>query len=220
MSTQAQPLVIAPGLDVVGPSLPDLEEVLSAEALAFLSDLVREFTPRVAGLLYRRRELQECYDAGERPRFLPETAHIREASWTVAPLPEDLQDRRVEITGPVDRKMIINGLNSGAQVFMADFEDANAPTWENLIEGQRNLRDAVDGTIQYVQPDTGKVYSLAAKTATLMVRPRGWHLWEKHVRLEDRPVPAALFDFGLFFFHNARTLVERGTGTYFYLPKM
>jgi malate synthase len=213
-------LVISPGLEVLGTPRPQQDEVLSAPALAFLADLVHEFTPRVAGLLYRRRELQERYDTGERPRFLPETAHIREASWTVGPLPEDLQDRRVEITGPVDRKMIINGLNSGAQVFMADFEDANAPTWENLIEGQLNLRDAVDGTIRYVQPDTGKVYSLAARTATLMVRPRGWHLWEKRVRLEDRPVPAALFDFGVFFFHNARKLIELGSGPYFYLPKM
>ena len=164
--------------------------------------------------------VQASYDAGARPGFLAETAKTRTSEWTVAPLPKDLLDRRVEITGPVDRKMIINALNSGANVFMADFEDANAPTWANLLEGQTNLGDAVDGTIEYVAPETGKVYRLKDEVATLMVRPRGWHLDEKHLLVGDRPVPAALFDFGLFFFHNAQKLVAKGTGPYFYLPKM
>ncbi|HSB61469.1 MAG TPA: malate synthase A, partial [Vicinamibacteria bacterium] len=194
--------------------------VLTPEATAFVADLVREFAPRVDALLARRHEVQARYDAGARPDFLPETREVRESAWTVAPLPEDLQDRRVEITGPVDRKMIINALNSGASVFMADFEDSNAPTWRNLIDGQKNLSDAVDGTIEHVAHETGKVYRLGERTAVLMVRPRGWHLPEKHVLFEGRPVPAALFDFGLFFFRNARTLVAKGTGPYFYLPKM
>jgi malate synthase len=195
-------------------------EILTPAALAFVADLARTFGDRRDDLLRRRREVQASYDAGSRPDFLPETANVRASEWTVARLPQDLLDRRVEITGPVDRKMIINALNSGANVFMADFEDANAPTWSNLVEGQKNLGDAVDGTIEYVAPDTGKVYRLREKVATLMVRPRGWHLDEKHVLFADRPVPAALVDFGLFFFHNARKLVAKGTGPYFYLPKM
>jgi malate synthase len=194
--------------------------ILTPAALGFVADLAREFRGRLDELLELRRERQARFDRGERPAFLAETAWIREAEWTVAPIPHDLRDRRVEITGPVDRKMIINGLNSGANVFMADFEDSNSPTWENVIQGQVHLRDAVHGTLRYVQPDTGKVYVPGEKTAILMVRPRGWHLEEEHVRFGDRPVPAALFDFGLFFFHNARKLIERGTGPYFYLPKM
>ncbi len=208
------------GLEIRAPAIPGDEEVLSPPALELVADLVRRFGGRVEELLVRRRERQARFDAGERPRFLPETAAIREGAWTVAALPADLLDRRVEITGPVDRKMIINALNSGANVFMADFEDSNSPTWENVVEGQRHLSDAVDGSIRYVQPGSGKAYALAPKVATLMVRPRGWHLPEKHVRLDGRPVPASLFDFGLYFFHNARKLLARGTGPYFYLPKM
>jgi malate synthase len=208
------------GLEILAPEGPSEGGVLSPPALELVADLARRYGGRVEELLARRRERQARFDAGERPRFLPETAAVREGAWTVAPPPPDLLDRRVEITGPVDRKMIINALNSGANVFMADFEDSNAPTWENVVDGQRNLSDAVDGSIRYVQPGSGKVYALAPKVATLMVRPRGWHLPEKHVRLAGRPVPASLFDFGLYFFHNARKLLKRGTGPYFYLPKM
>jgi malate synthase len=204
-------------LELVARSHP---RVLTPPALEFVADLARRFGARRDALLARRQDVQASYDSGARPGFLAETAEVRISDWTVAPLPKDLFDRRVEITGPVDRKMIINALNSGANVFMADFEDANAPTWSNLLEGQANLADAVDGTIEYVAPETGKVYRLKDEVATLMVRPRGWHLDEKHVLVGDRPVPAALFDFGLFFFHNARKLLAKGTGPYFYLPKM
>ena len=210
----------APALEVIGRPVIGQEEILTPGALGFVSTLVQEFAPRVTELLSRRREVQARYDLGERPDFLKETSAIREATWTVAPIPHDLTDRRVEITGPVDRKMVINGLNSGANVYMADFEDSNAPTWQNVIEGQKNLKDAVAGTIRYVAPGTGKAYSLAEKTATLMVRPRGWHLSEKHLQLFGAPAPAALVDFGLFFFHNAHPLVRKGSGPYFYLPKM
>jgi malate synthase len=196
------------------------QEILTPEAVAFVSDLTRSFRPQVTELLSRRRALQLRFDAGERPRFLPETSAIRDAEWTVAPPPADLTDRRVEITGPVDRKMVINALNSGANVFMADFEDSCSPTWDNLIQGQINLRDAVRRTIRHQDPRSGKRYELAARTATLMVRPRGWHLAEKHFLVDQQPAPAALFDFGLFFFHNARALVARGSGPYFYLPKL
>src|SRR5215510_8162068 len=197
-----------------------VDRVLTPAAVAFVEGLTRRFRPRIDELLERRRLVQQRYDAGERPTFLAETADIRSREWTVAPIPADLQDRRVEITGPVDRKMIINALNSGASVFMADFEDSNAPTWDNVLLGQRNLMDAVRGTIAYDDPDTGKSYRLGDHVATLMVRPRGWHLWEKHLEVDGRPVPAGLFDFGLFFFHNAKQLVANGTGPYFYLPKM
>jgi len=207
-------------LEVLGRWRPEYSAVLTPEALAFLADLARTFTGAVEDLLARRQQVQARYDAGERPDFLPETHAIRESKWTVDPLPADLLDRRVEITGPTDRKMAINALNSGARVFMADFEDANAPSWDNLVQGQINLCDAVEGTIHYVQPDTGKEYALDKKVATLMVRPRGWHLWEKHLRHEGRPIPGGLFDFGLFFFHNAHALIASGTAPYFYLPKM
>ena len=167
----------------------------------------------------KRRERQAKLDQGELPDFLPETAGIREQEWTVAPIPKDLIDRRVEITGPVDRKMIINALNSGANVFMADFEDSNSPTWSNNLDGQNNLRDAVNRTINFVSPE-GKSYALVDKTATLLVRPRGWHLVEKHFLVDGKPISGSLFDFGLYFFHNAQNLMARGTGPYFYLPKM
>ena len=163
--------------------------------------------------------MQREIDNGKFPNFLPETAEIRRSEWKVAPIPKDLMDRRVEITGPVDRKMIINALNSGANVYMADFEDSNTPTWSNNIEGQHNLRDAIRGTIRYESPE-GKKYELGPKLATLLVRPRGWHLNEKHFLAEGKPISGSLFDFGLFFFHNAAALLQKGTGPYFYLPKM
>ena len=194
-------------------------QILAAEASAFLTRLAREFEARRQELLSRRAARQQQIDAGQLPDFLPETAHIREADWTVAPIPHDLRDRRVEITGPVDRKMIINALNSGANVFMADFEDSNSPTWQNNLEGQFNLRDAVGGTISYVSPE-GKRYELNSSVATLLVRPRGWHLVERHFQVDGKPISGSLFDFGLYFFHNAQRLIRKGTGPYFYLPKM
>ena len=194
-------------------------QILTPEASAFLTKLAREFEARRQQLLARRRARQQQIDTGQFPDFLPETAHIRQAEWTVAPIPHDLLDRRVEITGPVDRKMIINALNSGADVFMADFEDSNSPTWQNNLEGQFNLRDAVEGTISYVSPE-GKRYNLSSKVATLLVRPRGWHLVERHFEVDGAPISASLFDFGLYLFHNAQSLIRKGTGPYFYLPKM
>jgi malate synthase len=207
-------------LELTQPIADGDARVLSPAALAFVAELAHLFAPRVHVLLAQRAERQRRLDAGERPDFRPDTANVRDGRWTVAPIPADLLDRRVEITGPTDRKMIINALNSGANVFMADFEDSNAPTWGNLVSGQANLMDAVRRTIRFVQPETGKIYTLGEKTATLMVRPRGWHLVERHARLDGAPIPAALFDFGLYFFHNARELTARGSGPYFYLPKM
>ena len=202
-------------------TLPDGHEaVLTPEALELVADLVRRFRPRVEQLLERRRERQRRYDAGERPNFLSETEDIRAADWTVAPIPADLQDRRVEITGPVDRKMIINALNSGASVFMADFEDSNSPTWRNAVEGQINLKHAIAGTIEHVAPDSGKVYRLKDRTAVLMVRPRGWHLLEKHVLVDGRPATAGLWDLGVFLATNAKALLAKGTAPYLYLPKL
>lgn len=207
------------GVTISGPLLPTFDQILTPEALTFVACLEREFGARRRALLARRQERQAEIDAGQMPDFLPETADIRHSAWTVAPIPPDLLDRRVEITGPVDRKMIINALNSGASVYMADFEDSHSPTWAATIEGQINLRDAVAGTITFTNPD-GKFYELGEQLATLMVRPRGWHLEEKHVQVDGRPISAALFDFGLFFFHNARQLIAKGTGPYFYLPKL
>jgi len=193
--------------------------ILTPEAQAFLSKLAARFEPRRQELLTRRRTEQQEIDHGKFPDFLPETTEIRQSEWKVAPIPKDLLDRRVEITGPVDRKMIINALNSGANVYMADFEDSNSPTWSNNIEGQQNLRDAIRGTIRYESPE-GKQYRLGPNLATLVVRPRGWHLDEKHFLVDGKPMSGALFDFGLFFFHNAAALLNKGTGPYFYLPKM
>jgi malate synthase len=207
------------GLKVTGTLAPGYDSVLTPDALRFVASLVKTFGARRDELLAARIERQRDIDNGMLPDFLAETADVRTRSWTVAPVPADLQDRRVEITGPVDRKMIINALNSGAKVFMADFEDSNSPTWSNCVEGQINLRDAVRRTIAFDAPN-GKHYELKEKTATLMVRPRGWHLDEAHVTMAGEPVPAALFDFGLFFFHNARELLARGSGPYFYLPKL
>jgi malate synthase len=195
------------------------ERVLTAPAVAFVEDLARCFRARIDELLARRRAVQAGFDAGAHPDFLEETAAVRTGDWCVAPAPADLQDRRVEITGPVDRKMIINALNSGANVFMADFEDACAPTWANVIGGQANLMDAVRRTITY-ESETGKHYSLGPKPATLLVRPRGFHLVERHFLVDGRPIPGMLFDFGLYIFHNAEALAAIGAGPYFYLPKM
>ncbi len=207
------------GVMILGPMRDGYDEILTAGAAGFVADLTRRYRERVHELLADRRRRQAHYDAGGRPEFLAETQEIRAADWTVAPLPDDLDDRRVEITGPVDRKMIINALNSGANVFMADFEDANSPSWDNVISGQVNLRDAVARTIGFQSPD-GRRYELNEQTAALMVRPRGWHLFERHMLVDGRPVPAGLFDFGLYFFHNARRLLAAGTGPYFYLPKL
>src|SRR5271166_2326150 len=193
--------------------------VLTPDAQAFLLKLAGAFESRRQELLARRRTVQQGIDHGKSPHFLPETADVRQREWRVAPIPKDLLDRRVEITGPVDRKMIINALNSGASVYMADFEDSNTPTWTNNIEGQHNLRDAIRGTIRYQSPE-GKKYQLGSNLATLVVRPRGWHLEEKHFLVEGKPISGALFDFGLFFFHNAAALLSKGTGPYFYLPKL
>lgn len=194
--------------------------ILTPEALAFVVKLQRHFNKTRLNLLAARVERQKSIDAGNLPDFLPETKEIREGDWTAAPIPADLQDRRVEITGPVDRKMIINALNSGAKMFMADFEDSNSPTWSNNIEGQINLRDAINKTISYENPDNGKSYKLNEQIATLLVRPRGWHLVEKHVLVDGEEMSGSLFDFGLYFFHNVKQLLANGTGPYFYLPKM
>lgn len=219
----AAPTTIS-GVTYLAPTGGDYASVLTPEASAFIARLSSRFAPRVVELLERRKARQARFDAGEKPDFLPETRHIREGDWTVAPVPADIQKRHIEITGPTDRKMVINALNSGSDVFMADFEDSNCPTWDNMVRGQLNLRDAVRRTITFAQK--GKQYSLndPAKTgrplAVLFVRPRGWHLWEKHVIVDGQFVPGAIFDFGLYFFHNAKELLSRGTGPYFYLPKM
>ncbi len=207
------------GIDIRGEMTPEFAEILTPEALAFVAGLQRAFNGRRLALLQRRAERQKEIDAGKMPDFLPETAEIRAAEWTVAPIPADLQDRRVEITGPVDRKMVINALNSGATVYMADFEDSHSPTWAATIEGQINLRDAVARTITFTSPE-GKAYKLNERTAVLLARPRGWHLSEKHMLVDGEPISASLFDFGLYFFHNARNLIARETGPYFYLPKL
>ena len=209
----------AEGIEIRGAVPPAYAQILTPDALRFVAKLTRAFNPTRKALLQAREERQQRLNAGENPDFLPETRAIRESDWQVAPYPPDLADRRVEITGPVDRKMIINALNSGAKVFMADFEDANSPTWANCVEGQINLYDAVRRTIEYTSPE-GKEYRLNEQTAVLCVRPRGWHLVEKHLWIDGEPAPAALFDFGLYFYHNAEELLRRGTGPYFYLPKL
>jgi malate synthase len=193
-------------------------EILTEEALDFIADLHRRFDSRRQDLLARRTARQKEFDRGKLPDFLPDTQKTREQEWRVAPQPKDLLDRRVELTGPTDRKMVINALNSGASTFMADFEDANCPTWHNMVDGQINLRDAVRRTIRFEQ--SGKRYHLKDKTAVMIPRPRGWHLDEKHLQVDGKAVSGALFDFGLFFFHNAKQLIASGSGPYFYLPKM
>lgn len=207
-------------LKIVGEITPQVEQVLTPEAIEFLTQLHEKFNDRRKELLKFRAERQKRLDAGEKLDFLPETKHIREGDWTIAPLPEDLQDRRVEITGPVDRKMVINALNSGAKMFMACFEDASSPTWENMISGQVNLYDAVRRNIAYTNPANGKEYKLNEETAVLLVRPRGLHMIEKNVTVNDEVMSGSLFDFGLYFFHNAKEAIARGTGPYFYLPKL
>jgi malate synthase len=206
-------------LKILGPSLPGLDRVLTPDAVQLICELERRFGPRRLGILARRQERRAQFRTGTLPGFLPETREVREAAWQVAPTPADLLDRRVEITGPVERKMMINAFNSGARVFMADFEDALSPSWENVIQGQVNCQEAVRRTLAYTAPE-GKPYRLNPTIATLVVRPRGWHLVEKHVELEGRPVSASLFDFGLFLFHNAVELHARGSGPYLYLPKL
>lgn len=208
------------GISIAGTFEKGYEEILTTEALEFLLKLHQLFNARRKDLLEKRQSRQQEIDKGKMPDFLPETEHIRNGNWKVAPLPTDLLDRRVEITGPVDRKMIINALNSGAKVFMADLEDSNTPSWKNNIEGQINLRDAINGTISFKNPKNGKQYQLNEKLATLMVRPRGWHLEERNITVNGEAMSGSLVDFGLYFFHNVKTLLQKGSGPYFYLPKL
>ena len=210
----------AAGVAVLGPQGPRFEEILTPAALAFLADLHRNFDKRRRELLERRMARQKLFDAGETPDFLAETREIRQSDWQVAPIPADLLDRRVEITGPVDRKMIVNALNSGAKVFMADFEDATSPRYSNMIEGQLNLRDRWAGRIDFTDSGNGKSYKLSADPAVLMVRPRGWHLPERHVTVDGEEISGALFDFGLYVFHNAKAQIALGATPAFYLPKL
>ncbi len=206
------------GVEIHCPISSEFAQILSPEAVAFVAKLCRRFEPRRQELLAARAARQKEFDAGKMPDFLPGTANIRNSDWKIAPQPADMLDRRVEITGPTDRKMVINALNCGASVFMADFEDADTPTWHNMIDGQINLRDAVRRNIALDQE--GKKYKLNDKTAVLMARPRGWHLNEKHMLIDGKPISGSIFDFGLYYFHNAKELLKRGTGPYFYLPKL
>jgi len=208
-----------PGIEITAEVTPEFAQILTPDALAFAARLQRAFGARRTELLARRVARQVQFDAGQWPDFLPDTRGVREGDWTCDPVPVDIEDRRVEITGPVDRKMIINALNCGANVFMADFEDANTPLWANNVQGQLNLRDAVRRQIDFVSAE-GKAYRLNERTATLFVRPRGWHLPEKHVMVDGEPIAGAIFDFALYFFHNAKELLARGSGPYFYLPKL
>jgi malate synthase len=214
MSTNADRLV------VTGPSAPRFDEILTPEALAFVAELHGRFDADRRALLEFRKERQVFFDNGGLPDFLPETASIRAGDWKVAPIPADLQDRRVEITGPVDRKMIVNALNSGARVFMADFEDASSPVWANMVEGQINLKDRWAGKIDFTDAKTGKAYKLGDKPAVLIIRPRGWHLPERHITFDGQPASGSLVDFGLYVFHNAKAALAQGSGPYFYLPKL
>ena len=208
-----------PGIEITGRITSDFARILTPEAVAFAAKLQRAFGGRRTELLARRTVRQRELDAGKLPDFLPETRAVREGNWTCAPVPADIVDRRVEITGPVDRKMIINALNSGAKVFMADFEDANTPRWDNNIQGHINLGDAIRRRIDFISSE-GKQYALNKETAVLFVRPRGWHLPEKHVLIDGAPMSGGIFDFALYFFHNAKELLARGSGPYFYLPKL
>ncbi len=218
MTAEAYPQV--DGLEITGKYRKGYVPVLSKEAQEFLLALHRRFDERRKELLARREKRQQEINRGQLPDFLPETKHIRESDWAVAPLPADLLDRRVEITGPVDRKMIINALNSGAKCFMADFEDSNTPSWDNNMQGHLNLSDAIRREISFEDPKKGKKYQLKDKVATLLVRPRGWHLPEKHLLVDGQPMSGSLVDFGLYFFHNAKSLIANGSGPYFYLPKL
>jgi malate synthase len=207
------------GVEVSAPTSSEFEEILTPEAVAFVAKLSREYGGRVDELLQARQERQERINEGEMPDFLEETKDIREGDWKIAPIPDDLQDRRVEMTGPPDRKMTINAMNSGSSCWMSDFEDANCPTWHNMLESQLNLRDAVNRNIAFDDPDSGKHYELDNEVAVLIARPRGWHLFEKHMTVDGQEVPGGIFDFGLYFFHNAQNLIDMGSGPYFYLPK-
>ena len=218
--TNGSDMGLTAGIEITGEMAPGFEEILSEEAVHFVAGLERRFGAKRKRLIAARAEFQARLDGGENPRFLPETKDVRAGDWKIAGTPADLQDRRVEITGPVDRKMVINALNSGARMFMADFEDSAAPTWDLMINGQINLRDAVRREIAFTDPNSGKDYALGDTVATLIVRPRGWHLEEAHMLIDGAPASASLVDFGLFFFHNAKEQLARGTGPYFYLPKM
>lgn len=211
--------VFSEGIAIHGPMPAEYQSILTPQAVTFIAKLTRKFEARRQDLMAQRARRQTEFDAGRLPDFLPETLSIRDSEWTVGPIPADLQNRRVEITGPTDRKMVINALNCGANVFMADFEDSNAPTWSNMIEGQINLRDAIRGSITFQSPE-GKQYRLNPQTATLLVRPRGWHLMEHHLQIDGAPVSGAIFDFALYVFHNAKEAIAHNTGPYFYLPKM
>jgi len=208
------------GVEIKAPLQPGFEEILTPQALTLVAELQRRFNAQRHSLLEQRSDAQQALAQKGEIDFLAETSAIRQGDWTVAPLPQDLQDRRVEITGPVDRKMVINALNSGAKVFMADFEDSNSPTWENNIQGQINLRDAVNRTITFKDERKGKFYTLNEEVATLMVRPRGWHLTDKHILVDGQEVSGSIMDFALYLFHNAHTLLARSSGPYFYLPKL
>ncbi len=207
-------------IEIIGTMPPAYQEILTPAAQTLLVELERRFGARRRELLAARVERQAQIDAGQLPDFLPETRDIRESDWTVAEIPADLQERRVEITGPVDRKMVINALNSGANVFMADFEDSHSPTWAGTMDGHINLRDAINRTITFDHPTKNKTYQLNEETATLFVRPRGWHLDEKHILVDGKPMSGALADFGLYFLTNAQALLDSGSGPYFYLPKL
>jgi malate synthase len=211
---------LSSGVELKAPLTPSHAEILTSDAAGFLTDLQREFNTRRKELLNNRVARQRLLDTGVKPDFLPETKDICDGNWRCAPIPQDIQDRRVEITGPVDRKMVINALNSGAHVFMADFEDSSTPLWNNLLDGQINLRDAIRRSISFEDSKTSKRYALNEKTAVLFIRPRGWHMLEQHMLADGEPISASLFDFGLYFFHNAKELLARGSGPYFYLPKM
>ena len=208
------------GVEISGDYGPGFEKVLTRDALAFVAGLHRRFEPARQSVLTLRAERQARFDAGELPDFLPETAKVRTGDWSIASIPADLLDRRVEITGPCDRKMVINALNSGASVFMADLEDATSPVWENQVSGQVNLQDLWAGQIDFTDARNGKTYAIGDDPAVLLVRPRGWHLPEAHMRVDGEEVSGSLFDFGLYFFHNARAAIARGSGPYFYLPKL
>ena len=217
--SQVIPQFQVEGVQILRKITPEYSKILTQGALRFVALLMRKFNKRRKELLEKRIQRQRELNEGKLPDFLAETEEIRNGDWTVSPFPADLEDRRVEITGPVERKMIINALNSGSNVFMADFEDSLSPTWDNIIQGQINLRDAVNKTISFINPN-GKYYSLNENIATLLVRPRGWHLEEKHVLIDGKPASASLFDFGLYFYHNTKNLMKNGTGPYFYLPKL
>ena len=208
------------GVAIRGPVKPGFEAVLTDEALAFIADLSRKFEGERQRLMRLRSERQKAWDGRKLPDFLPETKSIRDGDWKIRGIPEDLLDRRVELTGPVDRKMIINAVNSGASVFMADFEDALSPTWDNIIQGQVNLISYWRGEINFTDEQTGKTYEVGANPAVMLVRPRGWHLLEEHVLIDGAPISGAIFDFALYFFHNASKTIMKGSGPYFYLPKI